>query len=216
MSPTRLFVTWLLACSVLAARPAAAQTATGAAPAEAARRDELVLRLRVGPAYLSTTEAFNELADRNHSGGGIAFDAEVGGWVSSNVTLCAELSGAIAFDAAADDARTVSSGGLAGADLSTAGIGPSLTYVNARSIYLGVSPAFTIMRTSATDHFFLAKGWGDNYFGLGIGFVAGREWRVSDRWQLGAAVQARYAALPSNGDVSTMSEYAFSFSATHD
>ena len=174
------------------------------------------MRLRVGPAYLSTTEAFNEVSDQNHSGGGFAFDAEIGGWVSSNVTLCAELSGAVAFNASADDARTVYTGGLAAADLSTAGIGPSITYVNARGIYLGVSPAFTIMRTSVTDHFFLANAWGTNYFGVGIGFVAGREWRVSDRWRLGAAVQARYAALPSNGDVSTMSEYAFSLSATHD
>jgi hypothetical protein len=216
MSSTHLFATWLLACSVLAARPVAAQTATGAPPSESAQQGGLALRLRVGPAYLSTTEAFNELRDRNHSGAGFAFDAEIGGWLTSNVTLCAQVSGAVAFDASADDAATVYSGGLAAADLSTAGIGPSITYVRSDGIYVGASPAFTIMRTSATDHFFLAKDWGSNYFGVGIGFDVGREWRVSDRWRLGAAAQAKYAALPSNGSVSTMSEYALSFSATHD
>jgi len=216
MSAPRFFATCLLSWSLLAGRPAAAQTATDTPPAHAARQGDLALRLRVGPAYLSTTEAFNELADRNHSGGGFAFDAEIGGWVSSNVTLCAEVSGAVAFDASADDARTVYSGGFAAADLSTVGIGPSITYVSPWSIYLGVSPAFTIMRTSPTDHFFLAKDWGSNYFGVGMGFVVAREWRVSDRWRLGAAAQARYAALPSNGDVSTMTEYALSVSATHE
>lgn len=217
MSAARLFATCLLTCSFVAVRPAAAQTATGTPVAEAARQGDLVARLRVGPAYLSATEAFNELADRNYSGAGFAFDAEIGGWVTSNVSLCVELSGALAFDASAADAATLTSGGSAAADLSTAGIGPSITYTfHPGSIYLATNPAFTIMRTSSPDHFFLAKDWGSNHFGVGIGFVVGGEWRVSDRWRLGVAAQARYAALSGNGDVSSMSEYALSFSATHD
>ena len=174
------------------------------------------MRLRVGPAYLETTEGFGEIADRRYSGAGLAFDAEIGGALSPHVTLCAEVTGALAFDASADDSATLASGGSPAADLSTAGIGPSITYrSDPGSIYLATNPALTIMRTSSPDHFFLAKDWGSNHFGVGIGFVVGGEWKVSSGWQLGVAAEARYAALSGNGDLSSMSEYALSFTATH-
>jgi hypothetical protein len=191
--------------------PALGQTAT-----DAPREGDLVLRLRVGPGYLSTTTGFNEGSDRSYSGAGFAFDAEIGGSLTSNVTLCAEVSGALALDASADDSATVVSGGSPATDLSTAGIGPSFTYTfNPRSIYIASNPAFTIVRTSSPDHFFLAKNWGSNQFGVGIGFVVGGEWQISSPWRLGVAAEARYAALSGFGDVSTMSEYALFVSATH-
>lgn len=220
MSSVHLFATCLLAGAVFVERPASAQTTTDAPPEDASQHGGPVLRLRVGPAYLSSTIGFGETADRNYSGGGFAFNAEIAGSLTSNVTLGAELSGALSLDASADDARTVYSGGSPTAALSTAGIGPSITYTfhrfNQAKMYVATNPAFTIVRTSAPDHFFLAKDWGSNYFGVGIAFVGGAEWHVSNGWQLGVAAEARYAAVSGIGDISTMSEYALFFSATYD
>jgi hypothetical protein len=69
------------------------------------------------------TTGFGEIAGRSYSGAGFAFDAEIGGSLTSNATLCAEVSGALAFDASADNSATLASGGSPAADLSTAGIG---------------------------------------------------------------------------------------------
>jgi len=201
----------LLACAVLAGGTAAAQmpqTANGSPAGDPSPRGGPVLRLRVGPAYLSSTIGFGETADRIYSGAGFAFDAELGGNVASNVALCAEVSGALA--------PGLSAGG-ATSDLSTAGIGPSITYsFDPGNVYLATNPALTIVRISSPDHFVLARNTGSNYFGVGIGFVVGGQWRVSSGWRLGAAAEARYAALTGVGDISTMSAYALFFSATHD
>ena len=178
------------------------------------------MRLRVGLAHLSTTIGFGETGYRNYSGAGFAFNAEMGGSLTSNVSLCAELSGALALDASADDSTTLASGGSPTADLSTAGIGPNITYTfhrfNQGNIYVATNPALTIVRTSAPDHFFLAKDWGSNYFGVGIAFAGGAEWHISKGWQLGVAAEARYAAVSGIGDISTMREYALFVSATYD
>jgi hypothetical protein len=220
MSSMRLSATCLLACSslvVLAPRPASAQTAGDTSAGDPSPQGGPVLRLRAGPTYLSSTIGYNEIADRHYSGAGFAFDVEIGGALTPNVTLCAQLSGAVAFDASAGDAATVAGGGSPGTDLSTAGIGPSFTYAfHPGNIYVGTNPAFTIVRSSDPDHFFLAKNWGSNYFGVGIGFVVGGEWQVSSGWRLGVAGEARYAALSGNGDLSTMSQYTLFFSATYD
>src|SRR5262249_12657171 len=127
MSSRRLLVIGLLAGAAFVARRASAQTAGDLRSAEGAPRGGPALRLRVGPAYLSSTIGFNEIADRGYSGGGFAFAAEVGGSLSPHVTLGAELSGALAGSASASNAATVTGGGSPSADLSTAGIGPSFT-----------------------------------------------------------------------------------------
>jgi hypothetical protein len=219
MASAHLLVIGLLAGAVLAERPALAQTArttTDPPPEGGASRGGPVLRLRVGPSYLSSTIGFNELADRGYASGCLAFAAEIGGSVSPHVTVCAELSGALAFDASATDAATLQSGGSPSADLSTAGLGPSFTYAfDPGNAYLATNPAFTIVRTSDPNHFFLAQDWGSNHFGVGIGFVVGGQWRVSSGWRLGAAAEARYAAVSGNGDLSTMSQYSLFFSATY-
>jgi hypothetical protein len=216
MSATRLLVICLLAGAAFAARPAFAQTAGDPRPAEGAPRGGPVVRLRLGPSYLNATIGFGEAGHENFVGGGFGFDAEIGGPVSPNVTVGAELSGALALDASAGDTTFVS-GGASSADVSTAGIGASFTYTfNPGNIYLATNPAITILRTSSPDHFFLAKNWGSNYFGVGIGFVVGGQWRVSSGWQLGVAGEARYAAVSGVGDISTLSAYALFFSATYD
>jgi hypothetical protein len=220
MPSSRLLAICLLTFAAFAARPAFAQTAQTAndpPSGDASPRGGPVLRLRVGPAYLSSTIGFGEVPDRSYSGAAFAFDAEIGGPVTSNVTLCLQLSGALALDASADNSGTLSSGGSATADLSTAGIGPSITYVlHPGNVYLATNPALTIVRTSDPGHFFLAKDWGSNYFGVGIAFVVGGEWHVSNGWSLGVAGEARYAAVSGIGDISTMSQYALFFSATYD
>ena len=220
MPTTRLLATCLLAGAALAGRPASAQTPGQAPPGDASRHGGPVLRLRVGPAYLSSTIGFGELSDRTYSGAGFAFGAEIGGPLTPKVTLCLQLSGALARDASASNTGTLVSGGSATADVSTAGIGPSITYTfhnfDRGTIYVATNPGVTILRNSSPDHFFLAKNWGSNYFGVGVGFMVGGQWHVSDGWSLGVAGEARYAALSGNGDVSTMSEYALSFSATYD
>jgi hypothetical protein len=217
---TRLLATGLLACAVSAGRPAWAQTAGDTPPADASQPDGTVLRLRVGPTYLGASIGFGEIPARSYSGGGFAFDVEIGGALSPSVTLGAEVFGALALDASTDGSANVATGESPTSDLSTAGVGPSVTYTFHRfdrgNIYFAVNPAFTIVRASDPDHFFLAKDWGSNYFGVGIAFVVGAEWHLSSGWRIGPVVEARYAALSGNGDVSTMSEYALFFSASYD
>jgi hypothetical protein len=219
MPSTRLLATCFLAGALLAGRPASAQTAGDAPPGDASRRGGPVLRLRVGPAYLGASIGFGESPARNYSGGGFAFDVEIGGALSPNVTLGAEVFGALALDASTDGSANLATGESPTSDLSTAGVGPSVTYTFHRfehgNIYFAGNPAFTIVRTSDPDHFFLAKDWGSNFFGVGITFVVGAEWHVSSGWRLGPVVEARYAALSGNGDLSTMSEYVLFLSATY-
>ena len=220
MPSTRLLATCVLAGALFAGRPASAQTAGDAPPGDASQRGGPVLRLRVGPAYLGASIGFGEIPDRSYSGGGFAFDVEIGGALSPNVTLGAEVFGALALDASTNGSANAAFGESPTADLSTAGVGPSVTYTFRRfdqgNIYFATNPAFTIVRTSDPDHFFLAKDWGSNHFGVGIAFVVGAEWHVSSGWRLGPVLEARYAAVSGNGDVSTMSEYALLFSATYD
>jgi hypothetical protein len=193
---TRLLATCLLAGAVLAGRSASAQT---------------VLRLRLGPAYLSTTlSKVPDLSAQRYSGAGVAFAAELGRPLTSTVTLCAELAGALVPDANAVDSGTLETG-TAAADLATAGIGASFTYTNPSNFYVAANPA---LMTLLTDYL----GRDGSYLDLGveIGFVVGYEWHVSSGWRLGLAGEARYAAMGGAQDISLMSQYALLFSATRD
>jgi len=215
MSFRRCLVTCLLAGAVFAGRQAVAQTASEP-PLGDVSRSGPVVRLRAGPTYLSTTIGYGESADRSYAGPGFTFDAEIGGWRSSHVSICLALSGAVALAASARDPGTISNGG-ASADLSTAAIGPSIGYTfGASEVYLGATPSLSFVRVSSPDHFFLAKYWGSNYGGVGIAFLVSKEWRISEGWQIGLAGEARYAAVSGVGDVSTMSAYSLLFSAAFD
>jgi len=108
------------------------------------------VRLRVGPAYLGASIGFGEMAARSYSGGGFAFDVEIGGALSPNVTLGAEVFGALALDASTDGSANVATGESPTSDLSTAGVGPSVTYTFHRfgqgNIYFAGNPILSLTR----------------------------------------------------------------------
>ena len=210
MTSARLLASCLLACAIFGARPARAETAGETPAGEGAQPGGTVLRLRLGPTYLSTRlNRVPDLSAERYAGAGVAFDAEIGRARASTFTVCAELSGALVPGANAADSGTLDSG-TAVADLATAAVGASFTYTNPANFYVAATPA--LMTIVVDDH-----GRKSSYFdpGLEIGFVAGGEWRVSRRWRLGLAAEARYAAMGGSPDISTMSQYALLFSASH-
>jgi hypothetical protein len=211
MPSTHRLVTCLLTCAVFIPWPAWAQAASETPPGDASPHGGTVLRLRLGPTYLSTrVNKVPDLSAERYSGIGVAFDAEVGRPLTSAVTLCAELSGALVPSARADDSGTLDSGTPI-ADLATAGAGASLTYTTPWNFYVAANSA---VMTFVTNYH--GRNWSNFDLGLEIGFVAGGEWRVSSGWRLGLAGEARYAAMGGSPVISTMSQYALLFSATHD
>ncbi len=110
----------------------------------------MVLRLRIGPAYLSATLGQQDLPAEQYAGAGFAFDAEIGGSLTSTVTACFEVSGMLAPNAKADNSGTTLTGAPT-VDLEKASLGASFTYTNPSNIYFAANPALTILRL--TNHY---------------------------------------------------------------
>ena len=129
MSSVRLLAICLLACAVFAARPAWAQAPGEPPPGDASPHGGRILRLRLGPAYLSTAVSkIPDLGEERYSGVGVAFDAEIGRSLTPTVTVCAELSGAVVPHATELDSGDLESTPIA--DLETVALGASFTYTN--------------------------------------------------------------------------------------
>lgn len=205
----RSLATCLLAGAVFGARPARAQTAGETPPGEVSERGGPVVRLRVGPGYLSATLGKGELPAQQYAGAGVAFDAEIGGSVTPTETICAQLSGVVVPSASAGDSGTLLSGPPT-VGLQKASAAASFTYTHPSNTFVAASPALTILRI--TNHDSVGSD-SSNIAALAVeaGLVIGHEWRISSGWRLGASVEARYAALPA---AVTMSQYALYFSAT--
>jgi hypothetical protein len=166
------------------------------------------LRLDLGPGYTSSSASAVDASMKGASG---AFGLVLGGAVSEDFILGADIWGTTAFS------PTLTQGGLSvspgNASFSLIGYGVNLTYYfMPANIYISLSPSLT---TVSLD---IGGASGSTDLGFGMKLAVGKEWWVSDHWGLGVAGQFFFASNKDKGfDPPTWSTTAFAvaFSATY-
>ncbi len=156
--------------------------------------DGFFLRLAGGPGYSRSTVKYQG-ADLETTGGGAALSVAIGGSVVEDLAIHAELFGVSAVAPTVSQNGTRIGSGSREDSLSSVGIGAGLTYYfSPTNLYL--SAAFGMGRVALRAN-------GDEVHsdtGIGLDFLLGKEWWVSENWGLGLAGQLIFTSVPSSGD----------------
>lgn len=149
--------------------------------------DGFFLRLAAGGSP-GGTEISDPSGDAELSGVGVDLEIAIGGVVAPNLAVHGTLFG---WSIADPDAKVGGVSGNINGDLSLGAVGAGVTYF--------IMPAnFYLTGTVGFGSLTLDVGGvsGDSDTGVVLEFAVGKEWFVSDRWGLGAAVGLMYHSIP--------------------
>lgn len=164
--------------------------------------DGFYLRLDLGLGYLTSSVS---QVDTSIYGVAGEFGFAIGGALRPHHILAFHL-----WDVAVSNPTVGSNGSSApgGANYSLFAFGPQYTYYSPTDIYFSITPALSQ----------LSAGDGQSNVGFGLQLALGKEWRVSEKWGLGAVGQLTFGVnQDSTPDPPTFTTFAFTvaFSATY-
>lgn len=167
------------------------------------------LRLDVGPGYTSSSAS---VSDQSMKGGSAAFGFIIGGAVSENFILGADIWGStVPSPTISQGTTSISTGGNVSFDLT--GFGLNLTYYfMPANVYVSLSPSISTVSLT------IAGVSASTESGFGMKMAVGKEWWVGDHWGIGVAGQF---FLASNKDKGTnpptwsTTAFALALSATY-
>ncbi|MBI5513645.1 MAG: hypothetical protein HY909_07740 [Deltaproteobacteria bacterium] len=144
-------------------------------------------RLALGAGYLSSTET-TSFGDVSVTGGGLALQVALGGYVAPGLALHGTLRGTVALDPAVRFGTTtavVTNGSL---QSSAVGVGVTYTFVPV-DFYLSASLGVGVLRVerALSGSFSSVRVEAQTELGLALDFGLGKQWAVSDDWALGVS-----------------------------
>jgi hypothetical protein len=183
----------LLTAVLLLPGLAAAQERTPLDPT-AHRHLGFLLRADLGPSYLQSSTSGGGTSVRL-SGLGLSVGMLLGGTLSENTILGADIWGMSAFSQKVSVAAFTGSNGDSSVQL--IGYGVNLThYFMPANVYLSVSPSLVVLSTSNDK----GDTTGSTNFGFGGRVSIGKEWWTSDHWGIGLAAQFAFGFNKDKGD----------------
>lgn len=181
--------------------------------------DGFYMRLTTGVGVLNAKDRRGG-QDRTISGSGLAMSFALGGALSPHLILYGEMLVSQALDPKVDAAG---SSQALGYDLNLSGIGPGVAYyLVPLNMYLSATLAFSKVSQSSTNNGSnSARNVDITEVGVGMSFMVGKEWWVSQDWGLGLAGQLHLASMKTKpqdagtDDRMTATALSLLFSATY-
>jgi hypothetical protein len=170
--------------------------------------DGFYLHLDLGLGYLTSSATQNGV-DASIYGAAGEFGFAIGGALRPHHILALHL-----WDVAAQNPTVSLNGSPAATDatFSIFCIGPQYTYYAAYDLFLSVTPALSRLDGQSSG------GEAQSNFGFGLQLAFGKEWKVSERWGLGAVGQLTFGVNDdSTPNPPTFTTFGFTvaFSATY-